>query len=434
MRLKTIILITILGALFVSTPKVFASVLTQQLDNSIRISGQTGYGYIGQGTGQTASTTLPYSIKFWLDNASSSPITLPYPYGGASGGTNYPNYDNQIGCSPVGSIVSTSTIPANSVNFEIVVSNLQGSCSGYFMSSAWNWYWSVNSFNNLPTDIYIKGTSTDRMSFAYILDNGIQIPNNPEPDTSSRIISVNPPDTASSTSASPLPYTFSLNTYLNSDDFIAGTTTISYSLINRDQGNILTDSFIATTSGNATYSSSVNTGIPNGFYQGTWSMQLPFSCGNGLDGGCYSPLLSTSTSFVLGYSAIRTINQDYLNATTTERDCSQFTSVTDPNYYICPLITSFLAGMRWLFLPDTASIESVFGLFDTLKAKAPLGYFFILKDSIGGLATSTPVVTFTAPTEIRDNIFTPIRTALAWLLWLFFGFNFYKILKITRII
>lgn len=258
---------------------------------------------------------------------------------------------------------------------------------------------------------------------------GIYVP----PPTS--ITAVSPPDIASSTSASPLPYTFSMTMFLNPTDFTNGSTTIDYSLINRDYGGVLTGSFVATTSGTQTFSGTVNTSNQNGFYQGVWSVHLPITCGNGLTGGCFSSTLSTSTSFVLGYSSIKTINQEFENATTTVSDCSQYTSLTDPNYYLCPVVTKTLAGLRWLFMPDSASIESVFSLFDTIQAKAPAGYFFQLKNAINGItASGTPAITYEIPTDIQTNLFSPIRTALEWILWFFFAFNFYKILKITRII
>jgi hypothetical protein len=430
MRLKSIIFTTILAVLLISAPNAFAFVLDQSNQSVSHTSGGLTADIELQPIGSGFSGTLTQlNLISNINNALAGVIFYICDAGSGS-----------LGCS---STITTLTIPATSFTITSIG-------SGFYLwslSSSTSLVFDPLKYYTIQTPVYSNsGTKGSSSSFFYkdcVTSSGgvcgsvkswyLQLDTSTS-NNSSRIVSVTPPDIASSTSASPLPYTFSLDTYLNSDDFSAGSTTITYSLVNRDQGNILTGNFTATSSGNTTYSGSVNTGIPNGFYQGTWSMQLPYTCGNGLDGGCYSPLFSTSTSFVLGYSAIRTINQDYLNATTTEKDCSQFTSATDPNYYICPLVTSFLAGMRWLFIPDTASIQSVFGLFDILKAKAPLGYFFILKDSIGGLATSTPVITYTSPTEIKNAIFTPIRTALTWLLWLFFAFNFYKILKITRII
>lgn len=397
MRLKAIIITSILGVFLISGSKVFASPV-QIVSGSITDSG------------------------VWTPDSDICSLGGEYPAGNSNAVT--------LGSAPPPFTNSYSGIGTGMYS-NFCTLNINTNANSWDGISSATYYLIAGVAGSAIEDrpYYVVFHHTGSSGTGWTMDSGTP------PNTTSRIISVTPPDTASSTSAYPLPYTFSLDTYLSTDDFLAGSTTISYSLVNRDQGNVLVGNFIATTSGNSTYSGSVNIGIPNGFYQGVWNMQLPFSCGNGLDGGCYSPLLATSTSFVLGYSAIQTINQDYVNATTTEKDCSQFTSATDPNYYLCPLITGINASIRWLFMPDTASIESVFGLFDILKAKAPLGYFFLLKDSISGISsTSTPIVTYTAPTEIKEYIFTPIRTAFVWIFWFFFAFNFYKILKVTKII
>lgn len=403
MRLKTIILISILGVFL-----AFGS----------KVNAYTDYVYTGSMT-RCGTTWTDYAIQWTGSNVEA----LFY---------NSADFPSGIVVDGWGGFTSNGSdcyVYAPSGHFDLVGAYGEIGGSYQWLSGTFS---GISGYRVISSAVLTFGSSKSIYNSVspYTLIYGAIIL-----DTSSRIISVTPPDTSSSTSASPLPYTFSLDTYLSSDDFLAGSTTISYSLVNRDQGNILTGQFTATTSGETIYSGSVDIGLPNGFYQGAWNMQLPYSCGNGLDGGCYSPLLATSTSFVLGYSAIQTVNQDYLNATTTEKDCSQYTSATDPNFYLCPLVSSFMASIRWLFMPDQASIESVFNLFDVLKTKAPLGYFFMLKDSISGLsATSTPIVTYNSPVEIRDHIFTPIRTALSWLLWLFFAFNFYLVLKITRII
>jgi len=69
-----------------------------------------------------------------------------------------------------------------------------------------------------------------------------------------------------------------------------------------------------------------------------------------------------------------------------------------------------------------------------MESKAPFGYFYMAKDSLGNLsATSTPTTAITIPSSIKNTILIPLDTAISGILWFFFLFNFYKRLKFITI-
>jgi hypothetical protein len=94
----------------------------------------------------------------------------------------------------------------------------------------------------------------------------------------------------------------------------------------------------------------------------------------------------------------------------------------------CILQTVF----RWAFIPTQASLSqfSNFGTF--LKSKAPFGYaneVYTQMTTITYNADETPTVIIPQVQAITDNIFTPIRNGLDWVLWFLFGFYLFKRFK-----
>jgi hypothetical protein len=88
----------------------------------------------------------------------------------------------------------------------------------------------------------------------------------------------------------------------------------------------------------------------------------------------------------------------------------------------------------WLFYPTQNSLDSWSLLKTKIETKAPVGYFYSVKNSIGGLsATSTPSFTLTIPQHLKQYFFNPIDIGIAGILWFYFIFNFYKRLKHIQI-
>lgn len=77
----------------------------------------------------------------------------------------------------------------------------------------------------------------------------------------------------------------------------------------------------------------------------------------------------------------------------------------------------------YLFIPDSPYVEKFGDLFDILKSKPPFGYYYSTKDAISLLnASSTPAFSFPDMGSIKTDFFDKIRTGLAWILWIMFGF------------
>jgi hypothetical protein len=101
-------------------------------------------------------------------------------------------------------------------------------------------------------------------------------------------------------------------------------------------------------------------------------------------------------------------------------------------------ITSMMGCIKnaaiWLFYPTQDALDSWTSLKTTLETKAPIGYFYSVKNAVGGLsATSTPSFSLTIPAHLKQYIFDPFDIGIAGILWFFFIFHFYKRLKTIQI-
>jgi hypothetical protein len=89
----------------------------------------------------------------------------------------------------------------------------------------------------------------------------------------------------------------------------------------------------------------------------------------------------------------------------------------------------------WAFYPTQEVIDNWNSLLITIQSKAPIGYFFMIRDNLSGLsATSTPqAFSVVIPSSIKKYIFNPFDIGISAILWFFFIFNFYKRLKTITI-
>jgi hypothetical protein len=149
------------------------------------------------------------------------------------------------------------------------------------------------------------------------------------------------------------------------------------------------------------------------------------------------------TNYVFPYGGTIITNLDATSTTisTAQYNASDFISspralALYPEYEcgITSLTGCFKNAIIWAFYPTQEALDNFSGLFTLIQTKAPIGYFYMTKDSISGLsATSTKAFDIIIPSSLKTYIFNPFDTGIAGILWLFFIFNFYKRLKTITI-
>jgi hypothetical protein len=150
------------------------------------------------------------------------------------------------------------------------------------------------------------------------------------------------------------------------------------------------------------------------------------------------------TNYIFPYGGTIITNLDTASSTIsaiTQYNASDFTSspralALYPEYEcgITSLTGCFKNALIWTFYPTQEALDNWNSLLTTIQTKAPIGYFYMAKDSIGGLsATSTKAFNVVIPSSLRTYIFNPFDTGIAAILWFFFIFNFYKRLKTITI-
>lgn len=150
------------------------------------------------------------------------------------------------------------------------------------------------------------------------------------------------------------------------------------------------------------------------------------------------------TNYVFPYGGTIIVNLDTASTTIsaiTQYNASDFTSspralALYPEYEcsITSLTGCFKNAIIWAFYPTQETLDNWTSLLTLIQSKAPVGYFYMAKDSIGGLsATSTKAFNVAIPSSLKTYVFNPFDTAIAAILWFFFVFNFYKRLKTITI-
>jgi len=82
--------------------------------------------------------------------------------------------------------------------------------------------------------------------------------------------------------------------------------------------------------------------------------------------------------------------------------------------------------VTFLFFPSQDSLTSFSTLTGMIENKPPFAYFIQIKNALNFSSTTAPTFTVATMTPLMDLIFTPLRTALIWILWLGFAFYLYK--------
>lgn len=84
-------------------------------------------------------------------------------------------------------------------------------------------------------------------------------------------------------------------------------------------------------------------------------------------------------------------------------------------------------GIKYLFYPTDIASNKLNELIDSIKNKPPIGYISGVITGLGAIdINATPTLTFASFTPVSNYIFTPLRTGLAWVLWIAFMFLLFK--------
>ena len=130
----------------------------------------------------------------------------------------------------------------------------------------------------------------------------------------------------------------------------------------------------------------------------------------------YSILHGGSNYFFAGRFTIDSTVEEIYTAYTT---CS----ITD-------LAGCFQNAIVFLFYPSQSSLNDFSNLYDAIKNKPPFGYISAVQTALQGINdTETSAFTLETMPILDTYIFTPVRTALIWIMWLAFIFMFYHRLK-----
>ena len=219
------------------------------------------------------------------------------------------------------------------------------------------------------------------------------------PNTTTRIISVMPennetivPFTQSSTTKY-APFDIDLLEYYNN----TSTSTISYittTLINKNiPAFTYTSTLLDIATGTATTSYSIYDKVPFGLYD-------------------YTIRLFDS-------------NLDIIDSTTTTN--IQFGSTTLPSTTFEDI---YGATSTDVYTATQKSIYSYLNFITLLKTKVPFGYFYVIKDALSGInTTSTSTFNIIIPAHLKIYFFNPFDLAFSGILWFYFITFFYKRIK-----
>lgn len=84
-------------------------------------------------------------------------------------------------------------------------------------------------------------------------------------------------------------------------------------------------------------------------------------------------------------------------------------------------------AMAFLFYPSTTALEKFKLLQESAKTRAPFGYVYILLSSAQAVeGDSAPAFVLDINEDIQDAYFTPLKNAIATILWALAGFWFFK--------
>jgi len=129
-------------------------------------------------------------------------------------------------------------------------------------------------------------------------------------------------------------------------------------------------------------------------------------------------LASSNISFTITAEAPINTFWDYPTSTITTSTLPQITCDPDDPFFQY----SFCKLALYLFIPSSDAFDKFSTLSQEIENKPPIGYFTQIKSALSNVnASGTPVFDIGNYSAFTNNIFSPLRTGMAWLLWLFFA-------------
>lgn len=86
-----------------------------------------------------------------------------------------------------------------------------------------------------------------------------------------------------------------------------------------------------------------------------------------------------------------------------------------------PIADALCDVLTWLFVPSAGALNEISDLWETVKAKPPIGYFTVAADAFDSLSTGTSSIELEGTAELSDW-FDPIKDTITGVLWLLTGF------------
>jgi hypothetical protein len=122
------------------------------------------------------------------------------------------------------------------------------------------------------------------------------------------------------------------------------------------------------------------------------------------------------------------------SASSTPAGNTGYPSYTPATCSLTNLGGCFQNALCAVFCPSSGALSVFSSFVSTMQGKPPVGYFFVVKNNLANIATSsTPVFTVVIPHHFKQYFFSPFDTAIAGILWFFFAIHFYKRLKTITI-
>jgi hypothetical protein len=179
------------------------------------------------------------------------------------------------------------------------------------------------------------------------------------------------------------------------------------------------DQFILNTSPPPTYPVSFN-----------FSLTLPYRGNYSLEAYLYNSV-TASTSNVSNLLIFAIGTTTFSTSTDTQP------GMPAPNYLSCATLDVgcyFKNALTWAFTPNGSGLNNLTGLGDKIKTKPPFGYLKIMTDGLQTIdPNATSSISFNIPTYIMTLFFTPIRTGLTWILYIFLAVVIIKRLEHAQI-
>ena len=208
-------------------------------------------------------------------------------------------------------------------------------------------------------------------------------------------------------------------TYLNNPITFAGSYT------NANTFNAIKYQITDTSIGLSLLISTSTIPLGNGIYNWSNQITLPYSGNYTAQVSLYDTVNATSTDWSAPVSFSLASTTIHYGDTTTYSGNSTTSTSTYIGFLgtqICSSIFDVGCNVENVFIvlfqPSTASIQNFTNLGTIIQNKPPFGYFNMLETDMNNInASGTSIFNITIPYFIQVNIFTPIQTALAWIVW-----------------